>query len=73
MQRERGIDIKVHPKSWKHNAHGIHQFKIWKVPFQLIDQHVHYFKTSWPFTCIMDAMKKTLHIGWLAPTSILKM
>jgi hypothetical protein len=46
MQEERGIDIKVHPKAWKHNAHDIHQFKIWKVPFQLIDQHVHYFKTN---------------------------
>ncbi len=45
MQGERGIDIKVNPKSWKHNAHYTHQFKIWKVPFQLIDD-VHYFKTN---------------------------
>ncbi len=69
MQGERGIDIKVHPKSWKHNARGIHQFKIWKVPFQLIDQHVHYFKTSWPFICIMDAMKKN-HAHWLISPNI---
>ncbi len=61
VQKEREINIKMHPKLWIHNAQGIHQFAIGKYLSNSLT-NISIALKYWLFICPMDAIKTFLHI-----------